>query len=217
MSRVLLLGATGLVGRELLQLLKENHRVETIYAPTRKPLPPAEKLVNPHNADLSVALSQLTSPIDIAFCCLGSTIKTAGSKQAFRDVDYTLVVDSAKAALALGAKHLLVVSALSANTSSPFFYSRVKGETEKSLQQQGWQHLTLAQPALLLGEREVHRPFERFAAPLFRLFPAKWRAIEGKTVAQALMNQAFSPEPKARVTVLESDQLRTLGRQTSLQ
>lgn len=217
MSRVLLLGATGLVGRELLQLLKENHRVETIYAPTRKPLPHAEKLVNPHNADLSVALSQLTSPIDIAFCCLGSTIKTAGSKQAFRDVDYTLVVDSAKAAQALGAKHLLVVSALSANTSSPFFYSRVKGETEKSLRQQGWQHLTLAQPALLVGEREVHRPLESLAAPLFRLFPAKWRAIDGKTVAQALLNQAFSPEPKARVTVLESDQLRSLGKQKSLQ
>ncbi|PPZ39214.1 hypothetical protein C5P26_26115, partial [Escherichia coli] len=135
-----------------------------IYAPTRKPLPPAEKLVNPHNADLYVALSQLTSPIDIAFCCLGSTLKTAGSKQAFRDVDYTLVVDSAKAALALGAKHLLVVSALSANTASPFFYSRVKGETEKSLRQQGWQHLTLAQPALLVGERETHRPLESFAA-----------------------------------------------------
>ncbi|PWC20183.1 hypothetical protein DDT52_09955 [Brenneria roseae subsp. roseae] len=217
MSRVLLLGATGLVGNELLQLLKVNHRVETIYAPTRKPLPPSEKLVNPHNADLSVALSQLISPIDIAFCCLGSTIKTAGSKKAFRYVDYTLVVEGAKVALALGAKHLLVVSALSANAASPFFYSRVKGETEESLRQQGWQHLTLAQPSMLLGERKDSRLLESLTAPLFRLFPARWRAIEGKIVAQALLNQAFSPEPKARVTVLESDRLRALGGQKSLQ
>ncbi|MFC3394163.1 hypothetical protein [Brenneria rubrifaciens] len=217
MSRVLLLGATGLVGNELLQLLKANHRVETIYAPTRKPLPPSEKVVNPHNADLSMALSQLSSPIDIAFCCLGSTIKTAGSKQAFRYVDYTLVVESSKAALALGAKHLLVVSALSANTASPFFYSRVKGETEKSLRRQGWQHLTLAQPSLLLGNRDERRPMESLAAPLFRLFPARWRAIDGRTVAQALLNLAFSPEPKARVTVLNSDQLYRLGNQRALQ
>ncbi|WP_409309145.1 NAD(P)H-binding protein [Pectobacterium sp. B1J-3] len=216
MSRVLLLGATGLVGNELLQLLKANHRVETIYAPTRKPLPPSEKLVNPHHADLSVAISQLISPVDIAFCCLGSTLKTAGSKKAFRYVDYTLVVEASKAALALGAKHLLAVSALSANTASPFFYSRVKGEAEKSLRQQGWQHLTLAQPSMLLGERTERRPLESLSAPLFRLFPARWRAIEGKTVAQALLNQAFSPEPKASVTVLESDQLRTLGKQPSL-
>ncbi|EHD23337.1 MULTISPECIES: NAD(P)H-binding protein [Brenneria] len=215
MSRVLLLGATGLVGNELLQLLKANHRVETIYAPTRKPLPPAEKVVNPHNADLAAALSQLTSPIDIAFCCLGSTLKAAGSKQAFRYVDYTLVVEGAKTALALGAKHLLVVSALNANATSPFFYSRVKGAAEKSLRQQGWQHLTLARPSLLVGERENYRPLESLIAPLFRFFPAKWRAIEGKTVAQALLNQAFSPQPKAKVAVLESDQLRTLARRTT--
>ncbi|MBJ7222405.1 MULTISPECIES: NAD(P)H-binding protein [unclassified Brenneria] len=216
MSRVLLLGATGLVGNELLQLLKANHRVETIYAPTRKPLPPSEKVVNPHNADLSVALSQLISPIDIAFCCLGSTLKAAGSKPAFRYVDYTLVVEGAKTALALGAKHLLVVSSLSANAASPFFYPRVKGEMEKSLRQQGWQHLTLARPSMLLGERVDSRPLESLTAPIFRFFPAQWRAIDGKTVAQALLNQAFSPEPKAKVTVLESDQLRALGKRQPL-
>ncbi|RLM21401.1 hypothetical protein BIY29_13710 [Brenneria alni] len=213
MSQVLLLGATGLVGNEVLQLLKANNRVETIYAPTRKPLVPTEKVVNLYNSDLLVALSQIIAPIDIAFCCLGSTLKAAGSKQAFRYVDYTLVVEGAKAALALGAKHLLVVSSLSANATSPFFYSRVKGEAEKALRQQGWQHLTLARPSMLLGERKDSRPLESLTAPLFRFFPAKWRAIDGKTVAQALLNQAFSPEPKAKVTVLESDQLRKLGKQ----
>ncbi|CPR14669.1 NAD(P)H-binding protein [Brenneria goodwinii] len=215
MSRILLLGATGLVGSELLRLLKANNRVEMIYAPTRKPLAPSEKVVNPHDSDFLAALSQITDPIDIAFCCLGSTIKAAGSKQAFRHVDYTLVVEGAKAALTLGAKHFLAVSALGANTDSFFFYSRVKGETEKALREQGWQHLTLARPSILLGKREIRRPLESLTAPLFCIFPARWQAIEGKTVAQALLNQAFSPEPKARVTVLESRQLRALGRQNA--
>ncbi|MDX5630634.1 MULTISPECIES: hypothetical protein [unclassified Brenneria] len=215
MSRILLLGATGLVGNELLQLLKANNRVEVIYAPTRKPLPPSEIVVNPHDPDLSAAFSQITEPIDIAFCCLGSTIKAAGSKQAFRHVDYTLVVEGAKAALALGAKQLLAVSALGASANSLFFYSRVKGETEKALRGQGWQHLTLARPSLLLGKRRENRPLESLTAPLLRIFPAKWRAIEGKTVAQALLNQAFSPEPKPKVTILESNRLRALGKQNA--
>lgn len=215
MSRILLLGASGLVGNELLQLLKANSRVEMIYAPTRKPLPPSERVVNPHDSDLLAALSQISDPIDIVFCCLGSTIKAAGGKQAFRHVDYTLVVDGAKSALALGAKQLLAVSALGANADSFFFYSRVKGETESALRGQGWQHLTLARPSILLGKRKDNRPLESLAAPLLRIFPATWRAIEGRTVAQALLNQAFSPEPKAKVTVLESKQLRALGKWNS--
>lgn len=212
MSRVLLLGATGLIGQELLKLLLANGRVEVVYAPTRKPLPPSEKLVNLHHEDLRAALAQLHDPVDLAFCCLGTTRKTAGSKQAFRYVDYTLVVEGAACALALGATHLLAVSALSASVTSPFFYSRVKGEAENALRKQHWRHLTLARPSLLLGERETLRPLEHFSAPLLKWFPAKWRAIEGITVARALINQAFSPEPKASVTILEPDQLREWGR-----
>lgn len=216
MSRILLLGATGLIGNELLQLLKANNRVEVIYAPTRKPLPPSEIVINPQDSDLLAALSQISAPIDIVFCCLGSTIRAAGSKQAFRHVDYSLVVEGSKAALALGAKQLLTVSAIGANADSLFFYSRVKGEAEKALRTQGWQHLTLARPSILLGKRSESRPLESLTAPLMRIFPAKWRAIEGKTVAQALVNQAFSPEPKAKITILESKQLRAMGQQNSL-
>ena len=212
MSRVLLLGASGLIGQELLNLLKVNSRVEVIYAPTRKPLPPSTNVVNPCHRDLRTAMAQLRDPVDLAFCCLGTTRKIAGSKLAFRDVDYSLVVEGAKAALALGAKHLLVVSAQGANPSSLFFYSRVKGEMEMALRHQGWQHLTLARPSLLLGERATVRPLEQYSAPLLKWLPAKWRAIEGKTVARALLYQAFAPEPKASVTILESDQLRQWGK-----
>ncbi|WP_440866708.1 NAD(P)H-binding protein [Symbiopectobacterium purcellii] len=211
MSRVVLLGATGLIGQELLKLLQANSRVEVIYAPTRRPLPTQDKLVNPCHEDVRVALAQLHEPVDIVFCCLGTTRKQAGSKQAFRFVDYTLVVDSAAHAKALGATHLLTVSAMRANATSPFFYSRIKGEMEAALRQQGWRHLTLVRPSLLLGERTTPRPLEHLSAPLFKLLPAKWRAIEGKAVARALMNHAFSPEPKASVTVLEAEELRVWG------
>lgn len=211
MSRVLLLGATGLIGQGLLKLLLENSRVEVVYAPTRKPLPAQENLVNPCHEDLRIALAQLHEPVDIVFCCLGTTRKLAGSRQAFRFVDYTLVVEGAARAKVLGATHLLAVSAMSASATSPFFYSRIKGEMEAALRQQGWRHLTLVRPSLLLGERATRRSLEHLSAPLFKWLPAKWRAIEGKAVARALMNHAFSPEPKASVTVLEAEALRAWG------
>ncbi|STQ78617.1 Semialdehyde dehydrogenase, NAD binding domain [Hafnia alvei] len=91
--KILLLGATGLVGSELLKLLEQDPGISKIYAPTRKPLPPSEKLVNPVADDLCATMATWTTPIDIAFCCLGTTRKDAGSDAAFRYVDYTLVVE----------------------------------------------------------------------------------------------------------------------------
>ncbi|WJV62166.1 hypothetical protein PCO86_19655 [Pectobacteriaceae bacterium CE70] len=211
MSRILLLGATGLVGGELLRLLMMDPRVEVIYAPTRHPLSPAVKVVNPYAVNLPMALSQLTEPVDIAFCCLGTTRKQAGSRQAFRAVDYSLVVECAGVARRLGASHLLAVSAMSADLSSPFFYSRVKGETEQALMQQDWPRLTLARPSMLLGLRPQRRWLESLSAPLFKYLPASWRAIEGKTVAQALLNRAFSPPESENVSVLTSQQLQRLA------
>ncbi|WP_291970982.1 hypothetical protein [Candidatus Symbiopectobacterium sp.] len=142
---------------------------------------------------MRVALAKLREPIDIVFYCRGTTRKQAGSKQTFRFVDYTLVVDSAARVKALGATHLLTVSAMSASATSPFFYSRIKGEMEVALRQQGWRHLTLVRPSLLLRERTTRWPLEHFSAPLLKWMPDNWRAIEGKAVARVLMNHAFSP------------------------
>ncbi|KAA8999303.1 NAD(P)H-binding protein [Affinibrenneria salicis] len=210
MSKVLLLGASGLIGGELLSLLLADARVSALYAPTRSPLAPAAKLSNPQHPDLAVALAMLSEPLDIVFCCLGTTRKAAGSRQAFRHVDYTLVVESALAARRLGAQHLLVVSALGASPRSLFFYSRVKGEMEQALRAQAWPHLTLARPSLLLGVRRTPRPMESGSACLFRHLPGKWRAIDGEDVAHALLSQAFSRNLPA-VQVLEADRLRQLA------
>lgn len=83
MRRVLITGATGLVGGHLLHLLNEEPRVENIVAATRRPLPAMRKMFNPHDPQLSDALAQVTDPLDTVFCCLGTTMREAGSKEAF--------------------------------------------------------------------------------------------------------------------------------------
>ncbi|EFE97485.1 NAD(P)H-binding protein [Serratia odorifera] len=206
MARVLIIGATGLVGGELLRLLQANRQVTAIVAPTRKPLPPHDKLHNPVGDDLFQLLTGLDQPVDMVFCCLGTTRREAGSDGNFHYVDYTLVVESALTGRRLGAQHCLAVSALGASTRSTFLYNRTKGEMEQALREQGWPRLTLVRPSMLLGQRPTPRLMERIAQPLFNLLPGKWKAIAAKDVAQTMMEQAFSAGNG--VKVLESNQLR---------
>ncbi|KFK96227.1 MULTISPECIES: NAD(P)H-binding protein [unclassified Serratia (in: enterobacteria)] len=205
MVRVLITGASGLVGGELLQLLQAAPQVTAIVAPTRAPLPQHSKLQNPHGGDLSELLAGLDQPVEMVFCCLGTTRRQAGSAEAFRQVDYQLVIETALAGQRLGAQHCLVVSAIGANPRSPFLYNRTKGEMEQALQAQNWPRLTLVRPSMLLG-RAKPRLLESLSEPLFALLPGKWRSVAAKDVAQTLLTQAFSPG--SGVKVLESDQLR---------
>nr|WP_318384567.1 NAD(P)H-binding protein [uncultured Enterobacter sp.] len=210
MSQVLITGATGLVGGHLLRMLIQTPEVNYIAAPTRRPLTDVSGVFNPHDPQLSDALAQVTDPIDIVFCCLGTTRREAGSKEAFIHADYTLVVDTAITGQRLGAKHMLVVSAIGANARSPFFYNRVKGEMEEALKAQQWPYLTIARPSMLLGDRTTKRVNESLMAPLFRLLPGNWKSIDARDVAKALLATAFSPGEEG-VTVLSSAQLRQIA------
>lgn len=207
MSQVLITGATGLVGGHLLRMLLNEPKIHSIAAPTRHPLADIPGVWNPHDPQLTDALAQVTDPVDIVFCCLGTTRREAGSKEAFIHADYTLVVDTALTGRRLGAKHLLVVSSMGANAHSPFFYNRVKGEMEEALIAQNWPVLTIARPSMLLGDRTKHRLNETLFAPLFRLLPGNWKSIEARDVARAMLAQALAPE-KDGVTILTSSQLR---------
>lgn len=198
MHRVLLTGATGLVGAHLLRLLVADTRVDEIIAPTRRPLPPVNKVVNPVEADLTDVLRPLNVAIDSVFCCLGTTRKEAGSKEAFLHVDYTLVVDTGLNGLRLGAKQMVAVSAHGANRHSPFFYNRVKGEMETALRHQGWPRLTLVRPSLLVGERLM--------APLFGILPGNWRSVSAQAVAECMLARAFQPGGDS-VEIIESGQI----------
>lgn len=209
MSRVLLTGATGLVGKHLLRMLIEKPEVSEIIAPTRRKLPDYPKVTNLVEEDLTDVLSPLQTQVDIVFCCLGTTRKQAGSKEAFVHVDYTLVVDTAIAGQRLGAQHLVVVSAHGANAHSPFFYNKVKGKMEEALQNELWPRLTLVRPSLLLGERDTKRRGESLIAPLFRLLPGNWRAVSARDVAAVMMREGFSSTGQGLKIIESADIPRT--------
>ena len=207
MSQVLITGATGLVGGHLLRMLLNAPGVKSVAAPTRRPLADISGVFNPHDPQLTDALAQVVDPIDIVFCCLGTTRREAGSKEAFVHADYTLVIDTALVGKKLGAQPMLVVSAMGANAHSPFFYNRVKGEMEEALIAQQWPRLTIARPSMLIGEREKKRAGETLFAPLFNLLPGNLKSIEARDVASALLAEALSPTQEG-VQILSSSQLR---------
>lgn len=208
-QRILLAGATGLTGEHLLDRLLNEPTVECVLAPTRKPLAEHPRLDNPIGP-LRTLLPQLSGDIDTAFCCLGSTLKEAGSQEAFRAIDHDMVLAFAERARELGARHLLVISSLGANPQSNLFYCRTKGEMEEALQAQDWPQLTIARPSQLLGPRMEIRPLERMTAPLSQLLPGKYRGIAACTLARALWRLAL--EDNDGVRIVESDELRKLGK-----
>lgn len=208
-QHILLAGATGLTGEHLLDRLLSEPTISRLLAPSRRPLAEHAHLDNPVG-ELSELLPQLQGRVDAAFCCLGSTLKQAGSQEAFRAVDHDLVVAFARRARELGARHLLVISALGADANSAVFYNRVKGEMEQALIAQDWPQLTISRPSLLLGARSEFRLGEQLAAPFLRWLPGKYRGIDAAVLARALWRLAL--EEGDGVRIVESDELRRLGR-----
>ncbi len=203
----LVAGATGLVGRELLTLLVASPGYERVHVLLRRParnLPPDARVV-PH----FVEYAKLTPmpPVDDVFIALGTTIGVAGSKDAFRKVDFDAVVNTAKACLVRGAKRLVVVSALGANAKSLVFYNRVKGQMEEAVGKLGYESITIVQPSLLMGDRvalgQPTRAGEEWASRLFKpvmpLVPRGMRPIAASAVAQAMLQAAREAKPGVRV------------------
>ena len=208
-QHVLLAGATGLTGEHLLDRLLNEPTITRVLAPSRRPLAEHPHLENPVG-DPQAFLPQLSGRVDIAYCCLGTTIKQAGSEEAFRAVDLDMVVAFAKRAREMGARHLIVISAIGADPNSSVFYSRVKGEMEQALRAQNWPQLTICRPSLLLGERTEPRLVEQLAGPLSKLIPGKYHGIEACQLARAMWRLAL--EEQDGVRVIESDELRKLGK-----
>ena len=208
-TNILLAGATGLTGEHLLDRMLNEPTVQRVIAPARRKLAEHPRLENPVGP-LAELIPHLLQPVDTVFCCLGTTLKEAGSEEAFRSVDFDLPLALGERGLALGARHYIVVSALGADSKSSIFYSRVKGELEDALRQQGWQQLTIARPSLLLGQREEVRLAELLAAPFARILPGKLHGIEAIALARALWRLALETGKGTRI--VESDELRKLGK-----
>lgn len=206
---VLLLGATGLVGRETLTLLLADDTVSRVIVIARRPTGVRHTKLDEHVLDLATMEQHAhLFAVDQILCALGTTIKQAGSQERFRTVDHDYPLTAARLGLAHGAHHSLVVSALGANARSRFFYNRVKGELEQDLRALAYPSLTIVRPSLLLGDRTEHRLGEKIASKLGWLMPPRMKPIPAKDVARALVELARENAPGVRV--VESREMRRL-------
>lgn len=204
-------GATGLVGRAILEGLLADGSVAAVHALGRRETGLRHSKLTPRVVDFK-ALPPLP-PLDEVYLALGTTIKAAGSQTAFRAVDFDANLSVARAALAAGARRAGLVSAMGADAKSRIFYNRVKGELEEALAQLPFEGLVIARPSLLVGDREAlgqpSRLAERVATALAKLLgplvPANYRPVAAAEVARALL--ARVPTARGRV-VLPSGEMQ---------
>lgn len=213
----LVLGATGLVGRQCLEQLLADPSYTAVHAIVRKPLelshPKLQQHVIPFT-ELAITVAQVAA--SEVFCCLGTTIKQAGSQEGFRRVDYEYPLVAAQSALASGARQFLIVTSLGADPSSSIFYSRVKGEVERDICALALPTVHVLQPSMLLGDRSDHRLGEAIGKVAMKIFQPlmlgaarKYRAIAGATVARAMIALAKQDLPGKHTH--KSDALQQLG------
>jgi uncharacterized protein YbjT (DUF2867 family) len=203
---VVLAGATGLVGREILKGLLADDSVKTVHALGRRALDRQHPKLISHVVDFA-ALPPLPA-VDEAYLALGTTIKVAGSQAAFRAVDFDANLAVARAAKAAGARRVGLVSAMGADAHSRIFYSRVKGELEEALAALNFESLVFARPSILIGDRETlgqqvrsgERIAMRVSALLGWLIPANYRSIAASHVARALLTRV--PTARGREVLL---------------
>jgi uncharacterized protein YbjT (DUF2867 family) len=189
--RAWLAGATGVIGGYCLDSLLADADYTAVHAFVRRPLGRSDATLTAHVVDFDrLAETPTPPPVDDAYCCLGTTMKQAGSREAFERVDYGYVLAFAELALISGATQFLLVSAVGADAHSPFYYSRVKGRAEDAVQALGFRCVHICRPSLLLGPREEHRPMEALSkaiapafAPLMQGSLAIYRPVHARDVA----------------------------------
>ena len=216
MKTAVIIGATGLTGQHLTQLLLQHpayHAVKVVVRGDFAIQHPKLHVYKTNMQDEAQLRAHLTG--DDLFCCIGTTIRKAGSQEAFRAVDYDIPVRSARIAAQNGMKQMLIVSSIGANAQSSNFYLRTKGEMEHDVQQAGVPVTVCVRPSMLLGERKELRVGERIGqwliravAPLLQGSWRKYRGIQAAKVARAMLVLAqYTPDH----VFIESDELERLG------
>lgn len=206
-------GSTGLVGSYLLQELLMDNNYSQVILLTRKEnhsgnAKVSDKLVNFDELDKY----SFTEQVDVAFCCLGTTMKKAGSKEAFLKVDYTYCLELAKLVKKMGARKFVLISSLGADASSSNFYLKTKGQIEEAITQLGFDAFIIMRPSMLLGDRNESRFGESIGKALMTGLDfmiagpfKKYKAIHGKTVAAA-MAKAAKDDLEGKL-IFESDKI----------
>ena len=207
--KLLVVGASGLVGSHVLKRALADERISEVVAPSRRALAEHTKLVAP-----VVDFAQLPAAADwwkadAVICALGTTMKQAGSKEAFRQVDHQYPLTVARLARQHGTPTYVLNSATGADAASRFFYNQVKGELERDLAECGFTSLTHVRPGLISGPRQEFRLGERAAecvlTVLGPLLPKKWRTNSADNIAKALLEAAVAARPG--VHIVRSDDL----------
>jgi len=206
-AKPLLVGATGLVGRHVLELALDDARVASVVAPVRRALPAHPKLSSPQVDFDRLDPESSWWNADAVICTLGTTMKVAGSQAAFRRVDHDYPLAVARLAHAHGTPTYVLNSAVGADAQSRFFYNRVKGELEQALEGEGYASLTFVRPGLIGGEREEFRLGERLLVSALAwsgpLLPRRWRLNPAPQIAQALLTAALEPQPGRHVVTAD--------------
>lgn len=207
------IGATGFVGQLLVKQLCEDAAYEKIITFSRHELtythPKLEQQIDSFDHLNETSLVG----VDDVFCCLGTTIKKAGSQEAFRKVDYHYPMQVATLVKQLNIKHFIIISAMGANAASRTFYMRTKGQLEDSLKSLQLNRLSIIRPSLLIGERDEFRLGEKAGEWAFKLFKPllrgslrKMRPVSGNAVAHSMKKIALSPKNQA-IQIYESGEL----------
>ncbi len=197
------------MGRECLARFLADPGVERVHALVRRPLvgaPASAKLVQ-YLVDFDHLQGHAEClEVDQVACALGTTMREAGTEEAFRRVDYEYPLRLARFGLARGARHYLLVSAVGADPDSRVFYNRVKGEVERAISALDFPSLTILRPSLLLGDRGTFRLGESVARRLGWLTPRRFRPVQAGQVAAALVRAAREDAPGRRI--IENAELR---------
>jgi uncharacterized protein YbjT (DUF2867 family) len=214
----LVIGASGLIGNEVLNLLLNDNAYDRVKIFVRKEISLKHNKLQQFIVDFdNLKQSQEHISGDVAFCCLGTTIKVAGSKEAFAKVDYTYVVSFADLAKKNGVPRFIVVSSLGVSPEGGNFYLTVKRDVENALKNLKFSSLIIVRPSMLLGERKEFRLGESIGKVLMKSLSfmfigklKKYKAIEAHVVAKAMI--ALSKTDLEDAVVFESDRLQQLGK-----
>lgn len=213
--RAVVAGATGLVGQALVALLLDDEAYEEVAVLVRRPIGYADPKLRERVVDFDdLAAANLSLAGADVFCALGTTIKKAGTQEAFRQVDYEYPLSLGRLAKEQGAARMLIVTSLGANPRSRTFYLRVKGEVEQALRELDLACLHLFRPSLLLGRREEFRLGERVMSavlPIFAGMMGRYRPVRAQAVAKAMLVAALSGQ--AGVQVHDSRQIIRAARE----
>lgn len=213
----LVIGATGLVGSNLVKQILYDEHYSNVKVAVRKKLPLEHQKLEQHIIDFdNIHNFDEVFRVDDIFCCIGTTIKKAGSQEAFIKVDYNYAFEAAKQGLLNDAAKFLIISSIGADSDSSIFYKRVKGDIEDSVSKLGYNTVIVFRPSLLVGNRNEFRLGEKLGCLFMKLFSVfltgkykKFKAINASDVAKAMLNVAKGNAEG--VHIYESDSIQAIA------